>query len=433
MTEIKATQWVNGKLGDYLSVLTDYHANGSYKVLKSNVELLDHEGYAVMIRTTNFERYDFYDELKYIDEHAYRFLKKSRVQPGDILMNKIANAGSVYLMPDLHRPVSLAMNLFLLRTQPEKVDQRYVYYYLKAHESYIKNMTVGTAAATITKDAVRNVDILLPPLDDQRKIGAMLFKYDRLIFNCARRIRLLDKTIMHIFEHWFVRFHVSKKDRPALKDSELGPVPADWEIASLGDMVDFVRGVEPGSKNYFKQPAPDRVPFLRVGDLGDRTYNVFVSAKIAGDRILDRADIALTLDGTVGIVKIGLRGCYSTGIRKAHIKVVERLGWAYLYCLLRSEQIQSIIRAHARGTTILHAGSATEHMRFALPPMRLIEQFEKCCAPILKSILNLEQKIANLRRTRDVLLPNLTSGEIDVENLDIKVPAENGAAAATTT
>ncbi len=79
------------KLGDSLTVLTDYHANGSYERLRENVTLLDVPNYAVMIRTTNFEKGDFEDDLKYIDEHAYNFLAKSKVHPGDILMNKIAS------------------------------------------------------------------------------------------------------------------------------------------------------------------------------------------------------------------------------------------------------------------------------------------------------------------------------------------------------
>ena len=72
-------KWVKVKLGDYLSVLTDYHANGSYKKLKENVELLDTPDYAVMIRTTNFEKNDFQSDLKYISQSAYSFLKKSKV------------------------------------------------------------------------------------------------------------------------------------------------------------------------------------------------------------------------------------------------------------------------------------------------------------------------------------------------------------------
>lgn len=106
--------WKNVKMGDLLLVLTDYHANGSYKKLKEKVELLNTPDYAIMVRTTNFEKNDFEDDLKYITKSAYEFLQKSMVKPGDILMNKIANAGSVYYMPNLRKPVSLAMNLFLL-------------------------------------------------------------------------------------------------------------------------------------------------------------------------------------------------------------------------------------------------------------------------------------------------------------------------------
>ena len=123
--------WKEVKADEILDLLTDYHANGSYAILKKNVTLLDSEDYAVMIRTTNFEKNDFNENLKYISKHAYDFLSKSKVYPNDILMNKIANAGSVYLMPNLNRPVSLAMNLFLLRFKQDIVNQRYIYYYLK--------------------------------------------------------------------------------------------------------------------------------------------------------------------------------------------------------------------------------------------------------------------------------------------------------------
>ena len=170
--------WRKVKLGDCLVVLTDYHANGSYERLKANVELLDTLDYAVMIRTKNFEQNNFQGDLKYVTKAAYDFLSKSKVYPGDILMNKIANAGSVYYMPDLRRPVSLAMNLFLLRTDENKVFQRYIYYYLKANESYVKQFAIGTAATTITKNAVRTLDVLLPPLNEQKAIAHILGTLD---------------------------------------------------------------------------------------------------------------------------------------------------------------------------------------------------------------------------------------------------------------
>jgi type I restriction enzyme S subunit len=104
--KLLSNNWQKVKLGDVLTILTDYHANGSYQKLKANVELLDFQNYAVMIRTTNFEKKDFKNDLKYITESAYLFLEKSKVNSNDILMNKIANPGSVYLMPKMNQPVS---------------------------------------------------------------------------------------------------------------------------------------------------------------------------------------------------------------------------------------------------------------------------------------------------------------------------------------
>ena len=83
---------IKERLGNLIHPITDYHANGSYKVLKENVTLKDKEDYALMIRTTNFEQVDFKQQAKYINKSAYEYPKKSQVLPADIIMNKIANA-----------------------------------------------------------------------------------------------------------------------------------------------------------------------------------------------------------------------------------------------------------------------------------------------------------------------------------------------------
>jgi type I restriction enzyme S subunit len=111
-------------LGDFIDVITDYHANGAYEKLKENVCLKYEPDFAIMIRTLNFESNDFKSNLIYLNEKEYNYLSKTKVYPYDLAMNKIANPGSVYLMPDLNKPVSLAMNLFLIRFN-KKVDQKF--------------------------------------------------------------------------------------------------------------------------------------------------------------------------------------------------------------------------------------------------------------------------------------------------------------------
>ena len=152
------------ELGSLIEVLTDYHANGSYEVLRDNVELKDSEDFAWMVRSTDFEK-GFQNEMRYITESAYHFLKKSQVFGGELIMSKIGNAGKVYLMPEVKRPCSLAMNLFLIRLNDAKASNSYVYRFLKSEcgEKQIRSKLKGAATQTITKESVRSLQIPLPP------------------------------------------------------------------------------------------------------------------------------------------------------------------------------------------------------------------------------------------------------------------------------
>jgi type I restriction enzyme S subunit len=111
---------------------------------------------------------------------------------------------------------------------------------------------------------------------------------------------------------------------------------------------------------------------------------------------------------------MGLSGAYSTGIRKVVIHDKSRLGWSFAYHLLLSDSVQATIQAHAKGTTIKHAGSAVAALEFVSPPDSIIRCFESATASMLKQIQNLEDQIQNLRRTRNLLLPRLVSGQIPI-------------------
>ncbi len=222
-------EWEKIKLGKILEVLTDYHANGSYEKLKENVELLDKSNYAVMIRTKNLESNDFQQDLKYITEPAYNFLKKSKVLPNDILMNKIANAGSVYLMPKIEKPVSLAMNLFLIRCMPNRANQTFIFYQLKYKENYIKRFTNGTATKTITKEAVRNLNVFLPSVEEQEKIARFLDSVTLRISQLRRKRELLETYKKGVMQKIF-----SQQIRFTQDNGK--PFP-DWEKKKLEELL----------------------------------------------------------------------------------------------------------------------------------------------------------------------------------------------------
>ena len=176
--------WEIKKFHEIISILTDYHANGSYKIVKDNVELLDFKEYALMIRTTDLENNNFIKGVKYINEKAYNFLKKTKIFGGELIINKIGSAGNVYLMPYLNIPVSLGMNQFMIRL---KKDYSNIFYYkLLTTEYYtnvIKSNVQGAVTKTITKEAIKNIDIIIPPIELQNKFAERVEKIEKLSFN----------------------------------------------------------------------------------------------------------------------------------------------------------------------------------------------------------------------------------------------------------
>ncbi|RJR27909.1 restriction endonuclease subunit S [candidate division WWE3 bacterium] len=158
-------------LGKLLTDLSDYHANGSYKTLKDHVSLSKKVDYAWMVRSTDFEN-NFENDLRYINQSSYEFLKKSRLFGNEIIMSKIGNAGKVYYMPKTDKPCSLAMNLFLLRTDENTIRSKYLYYYLLSSQgdTQIRTRLKGATTQTITKENVRNIKVPVLPLTLQNKL-----------------------------------------------------------------------------------------------------------------------------------------------------------------------------------------------------------------------------------------------------------------------
>ena len=134
-----------------------------------------------MVRTTDLEKGNFTDSVKYIDQHAYEHLSKSKVFGGEIIINKIGSAGAVYLMPFLNKPVSLAMNQFLVRCNRLALNE-FMYYQLKTDSGNreILKRVQGAVTKTITKDAVRDIPIILPPLESQQNFVEVANKIKRL-------------------------------------------------------------------------------------------------------------------------------------------------------------------------------------------------------------------------------------------------------------
>ena len=160
-----------------LKVLTDFHSNGSYETISQNFKLLDEKDYAYMVRTTDLETNNFFENVKYISKSTYDFLSKSKVFGQEVLINKIGSPGRTYIMPKLDMPVSLGMNLFLLRLKGENIDENTLYLFLnsKIGKNIIQRKINGTVPLTIDKKAIKSLYVPIFSHEFRSKLNNLMF------------------------------------------------------------------------------------------------------------------------------------------------------------------------------------------------------------------------------------------------------------------
>lgn len=166
-------------MGEYMTVLTDFSSNGSYKTLDSGVTMYDEPNYAWMVRTTDLESGDM-SSIKYIDKNAYELLSKSKIYGGEIIMNKIGSAGKVYLMPEIEMPASLGRNAFMFRYD-DRINVRFLFEQLVSEygQAEIQQYVRGAVTKTITKDDARSVQIIVPEKELQDKYVEFVHQIDK--------------------------------------------------------------------------------------------------------------------------------------------------------------------------------------------------------------------------------------------------------------
>lgn len=431
-------------LGDFIGTLTDYHANGSYKILKENVELKNEPDYAVMIRTLNFERPDFEHDLIYLNEKEYNYLKKTKVYPNDILMNKIANPGSVYLMPDLNMPVSLAMNLFLIRFNDE-VNQVFMFYLMKTNEKYIKKFANGTTTLTITKDSVRGLSFSVPPKSYQDKIVKILADLDEKISLNNKINTELEAMAKLIYDYWFVQFdfpdahgkpYKSSGGKMVYNEALKREIPEGWKTSYLSDWIRSDKtgdwGKESAQGQYTLQ-----VDCIRGADINGlngkgrvNTPNRFILQNNR-HKLLAPFDLVIEISGGSPTQSTG-RIAYLT------VETFERFDYPLIcsnFCkaisLVNNDYFNNFIyhwnalynngilfgwEGKTSGIKNLLFDSFISKHSVCFPPQLLAKKLNLFIEPIQKKRQKILQENSELESLRDWLLPMLMNGQITVKD-----------------
>ncbi|MBN1458199.1 MAG: restriction endonuclease subunit S, partial [Armatimonadetes bacterium] len=225
-----------------------------------------------------------------------------------------------------------------------------------------------------------------------------------------------------LYREWFVEFRFPGYEHARFVDSALGRIPEGWEIKKLADTCHLTMGQSPKSEFYNAEGTG--LPFYQgVTDFGDRfpTERLYCTAD---GRIAEAGDILFSVRAPVGRINIAnTRMVIGRGLSA----IRQRAGcqWFAYHLLKESFQEEDTMG----GGTIFKSvtRSDMEGIEFMQPAEALVVRFEHVAQPLENQIDILTRKTITLRHTRDLLLPKLVSGELDVSGLDITVPEEVGA------
>jgi len=306
-----------------------------------------------------------------------------------------------------------------------KVDVRFIKYYIDTIKNKMQNVSRGTTQDNLSLEKILTFDFLTPPIPTQQKIAAILSAYDDLIENNTRRIKLLEEMAQAIYREWFVYFRFSGHESVQMVESELGPVPEGWKIVKVTDAVNI--------NPRITLPKEGIKPFLSMGCLTENTMNVQSIEYREGnsgskfqnsDTLFARITPCLENGKTVFIQFLPTDSDVGFGSTEFIVLRSKTLTPEFVYLLSRTDSFRdNAIKSMSGATGRQRVQEECFEKYFIVhPDTNTLDAFEEIIKPIFKSVYNVALKDEILRRTRDLLLPKLIGGEIDVSGLDIRIP-----------
>ena len=328
----------------------------------------------------------------------------------------------------LKTPATVNQAICALCVDPQRADHRYVFYALMATRRNLTIQAAGAAQQNLNQGLIRNFCIPIFPIDVQRSIAGVLGCLDDLIENNRRRIEVLEEMARLLYREWFVHFRFPGHEKVELIDSDLGPIPEGWDVARLAGLVSTQYG-------YTESANTDPVGphYLRGMDINKSTFIDWSSVPFCPISEMDRQKFAVQV-GDVFLIRMADPG--KVGICERDVDAVfasylvrlrpteDRITPYYLFFTLSDEPYQGWVTGASTGSTrkSVSAKVMTEPS-VVIPCTEVLKRFEDVVRPVRSLLNNLLEQNALLRQARDLLLPRLVSGELDVSELVLDLEA----------
>ena len=308
----------------------------------------------------------------------------------------------------------------ILRGKPEIVDDTFLLACL--NNADIRPFVTGAAQPKLSQGNLRLVEIPRPPLHTQQRIAGILSAYDELIENSQRRIKILEAMARGLYREWFVHFRFPGHENHPRVPSALGEIPQGWEVKKLGEIAEEMR------RNVPKGILKDASPYVGLEHIPRRSLalDAWETATELGSNKLEfrKGEV---LFGKIRPYFHKVSVAPFDGLCSADTIVIRaRLPehYACVVACVSSDDFVAEASATANGAKMPRANwEVLKKHLVAIPTGQVAERFTAVIADVIAQQQTLIFQIQNLRRTRDLLLPRLLSGQIEVEELSQRIAA----------
>lgn len=350
----------------------------------------------------------------------------SKFLSGDTLMARITpcleNGKIAQFTSDQESAAQGSTEFWVFRAKDGVSDPSYVFY-LASTEAIRgpaeKSMAGASGRQRADVDAIRHIKVPASPLEQQRRIASILSAYDDLIENNARRIAILEEMARRIYEEWFVRFRYPGHENVPMVESELGLVPQAWTLRPFSEIADVVMGLSPKGDTYNEEGLGTPLVNGPV-EFGDK-FTKAIKWTTAPSKLSKSGDLIVCVRGsTTGkYVKSDGVYCLGRGVCAFSSKYQGFVDQVFIH------HLPTLLGQTSGSTFPSWTGPQLKNHRTLVPTPELLSAFERVASPISGAIAAYSRQSNNLRTTRDLLLPKLISGELDLS----AIPEPEAAAA----
>lgn len=356
------------------------------------------------------------EKLKYIGQSSSKF------ESGDILFSRITpcleNRKIARVFLDSENKGFGSTEFFIFRGIKDITITSYVGYLAQTDIIVlpaINSMTGASGRQRADRYFIEKLKIKIPDLETQEKIANVLSSYDKLIENNNRRIELLENMAEEIYKEWFVRMRFPGYEKTKFEKG----IPEGWEVKKILKLGEVVTGKTPSTKNELYYG--NNVLFVKTPDMHDSIFVNDTETKLSLlgsesqiNKLLPENSIMVSCIGTGGIVSLNSKKAHTNQqINSIILKDIKLREWAYLTLKSRKGTIEAFGSTGATMTNL--SKGKFENLKILYPTKKIILNFNFLNKDILNKILELNKQNENLMKQRDMLLPRLMNGSVEVK------------------